>query len=39
MDPEVAKELRVKDVLPVTKLSSLLQDYTRIATQEVRMGE
>jgi|AntAceMinimDraft_5_1070358.scaffolds.fasta_scaffold54877_2 hypothetical protein len=35
IDPNVASELGVKDVLPVAKLQSLLQDYTRIATQEV----
>jgi hypothetical protein len=35
IDPNIALELGVKDVLPVAKLQSLLQDYTRIATQEV----
>lgn len=31
----IASELMMKDLLPVQKLQSLLQDYTRIATQEV----
>jgi len=31
----IAQELSMKDLLPVQKLKSLLQDYTRIATQEV----
>jgi len=30
-----AEELGAKDLLPVAKLASLLQDYTRMATQEV----
>jgi hypothetical protein len=31
----IAQELMMKDLLPIQKLQSLLQDYTRIATQEV----
>jgi hypothetical protein len=33
--PGIAQELQMRDLLPVEKLRCLLQDYTRIATQEV----
>mmetsp|Transcript_8916 Transcript_8916/g.17339 ORF Transcript_8916/g.17339 Transcript_8916/m.17339 type:complete len:475 (+) Transcript_8916:1265-2689(+) len=32
---DIAFELKIRDVLPVQRLQSLLQDYTRIATQEL----
>ncbi len=32
---DIIEELNFRDVLPVAKLQSLLQDYTRMATQEV----
>eukprot|EP00615_Pteridomonas_danica_P004746 CAMPEP_0114334864 /NCGR_PEP_ID=MMETSP0101-20121206/4668_1 /TAXON_ID=38822 ORGANISM="Pteridomonas danica, Strain PT" /NCGR_SAMPLE_ID=MMETSP0101 /ASSEMBLY_ACC=CAM_ASM_000211 /LENGTH=460 /DNA_ID=CAMNT_0001466283 /DNA_START=304 /DNA_END=1683 /DNA_ORIENTATION=- len=33
----IAQELKVKDLLPVQKLQDLLQDYTRMANQEVQV--